>query len=406
MNSNTQLTVYAPIDHLPAEGFEASPAPDSLMEREALLQFYREALDDCGLIFELSGESREPFSVPATFGKFSLQFLSSEGSPVPNLVPVDDAELADFRLEIASGEVSDAAEPEDLVRSFLEQIQPGLDALAPASPHSKRTPLVRWQSDEETDRVQVQLLGVLELPEAEFEEFLSTHSDLTPVFEEAEVEAHGLKETAAALAVIGLTIFATPQAEAGPFKKLFSKDRAEVVQNTPAKTAPKTTQARQGWVDVHKDAKIDKKLIESHTGSPTRIVVDVSRQRAFILIDGQIAIDTAVSTARTGKYTPRGSFTITERIRSGKHSTIYGCEMPYWMRLGESPIGLHIGDLPGYPASAGCVRLPYSVAPVIFDTVGSGTQVKIVDSWDLVTNLWGEGGGDSMLMASISPGNN
>ena len=67
MNSNTQLTVYAPIDHLPAEGFEASPAPDSMMEREALLQFYREALDDCGLIFELSGESRAPLSVSTTF---------------------------------------------------------------------------------------------------------------------------------------------------------------------------------------------------------------------------------------------------------------------------------------------------------------------------------------------------
>jgi hypothetical protein len=42
---------------------------------------------------------------------------------------------------------------------------------------------------------------------------------------------------------------------------------------------------------------------------------------------------------------------------------------------------MHIGDLPGYPASAGCIRLPYSVAPVIFENTASGVTVQIVDSW-------------------------
>jgi hypothetical protein len=43
---------------------------------------------------------------------------------------------------------------------------------------------------------------------------------------------------------------------------------------------------------------------------------------------------------------------------------------------------MHIGDLPGYPASAGCIRLPYSVAPVIFANTTKGVTVQIVDSWD------------------------
>jgi lipoprotein-anchoring transpeptidase ErfK/SrfK len=135
-------------------------------------------------------------------------------------------------------------------------------------------------------------------------------------------------------------------------------------------------------MDVHQDAYVNEALLDAgKAGGEKKIVVDVSKQRAYLLIDGQVAIDTAVSTARTGKYTPRGEFKITERVKSGKTSTIYGCSLPYWQRLGDSPVGMHIGDLPGYPASAGCIRLPYSVAPVIFENTASGVTVQIVDSW-------------------------
>jgi len=56
--------------------------------------------------------------------------------------------------------------------------------------------------------------------------------------------------------------------------------------------------------------------------------------------------------------------------------------MPYWMRLGETSIGMHIGDLPGYPASAGCIRLPQSVAPIIYEHAQRGVKVEVVDTWD------------------------
>ena len=79
--------------------------------------------------------------------------------------------------------------------------------------------------------------------------------------------------------------------------------------------------------------------------------------------------------------TTRGTFKITQRVESGKTSTIYGCSLPYWMRLDQSAIGMHVGELPGYPASAGCVRLPAQIAPLIFGATQSGTTVKVVDSW-------------------------
>jgi lipoprotein-anchoring transpeptidase ErfK/SrfK len=118
-----------------------------------------------------------------------------------------------------------------------------------------------------------------------------------------------------------------------------------------------------------------------------RVIVDVGAQRAYLLVDGRVAVTTPVSTARSGKHTPRGSFRITERIAKGKTSSIYGCEMPYWMRLNGSAYGLHVGELPGYPASAGCVRLPWAGARLMFQNTGRGTHVEIVDSWVEPTSL-------------------
>ncbi len=115
--------------------------------------------------------------------------------------------------------------------------------------------------------------------------------------------------------------------------------------------------------------------------SNTKVVIDIARQKGFLLVNGKIGMETSVSTARSGKYTPRGTFRMTERVRTGKHSTIYGVEMPYWMRLSGTVYGVHAGYLPGYPASAGCVRLPAEAAQVFYDHTGYGTQVSIESSW-------------------------
>ena len=55
--------------------------------------------------------------------------------------------------------------------------------------------------------------------------------------------------------------------------------------------------------------------------------------------------------------------------------------MPYWMRLSGSVYGVHAGYLPGYPASAGCVRLPREAAQLIYDNTKHGTSVTIYSSW-------------------------
>ncbi len=126
--------------------------------------------------------------------------------------------------------------------------------------------------------------------------------------------------------------------------------------------------------------KVNKKVLKNGSGQ-REVIVDINKQRAYLLVGGVIAVNAPVSTARSDKYTPRGSFRITQRVRSGKTSTIYGCDLPFWMRLDYSAIGLHVGELPGYPASAGCVRLSKEGAGLIFDNTSSGVSVRIVDDW-------------------------
>ncbi len=152
------------------------------------------------------------------------------------------------------------------------------------------------------------------------------------------------------------------------------------------KKAPEPPQPTQPTRHMVTPPNVPAPIIHTHvlaksTKANTSLVVDVSKQKAYLLVNGEIAITTPVSTARAGKYTPRGTFRIGERVRSGKVSTIYGVGMPYWMRLGGSLYGVHAGYLPGYPASAGCIRLPIDAAQSIFDHTRSGTQVRIYSSW-------------------------
>lgn len=115
--------------------------------------------------------------------------------------------------------------------------------------------------------------------------------------------------------------------------------------------------------------------------SNSRVIIDVSRQRVYLESNGLMALETQVSTARTGKYTPLGNFSMSERVRNGKVSSLYGVSMPYWMRLGDSEFGVHAGYLPGYPASAGCIRLPLQAAQIIYDKTAQGTQVTITHNY-------------------------
>ena len=70
-----------------------------------------------------------------------------------------------------------------------------------------------------------------------------------------------------------------------------------------------------------------------------QIIVDRGGQRAYLLVDGKIAINTPISTGRAGKSTPLGDFEILEKRRTGKISTIYHVPLERWMRLTWRGVG-------------------------------------------------------------------
>jgi len=63
---------------------------------------------------------------------------------------------------------------------------------------------------------------------------------------------------------------------------------------------------------------------------------------------------------------------------------------------------LHVGDLPGYAASAGCIRLPHSIAPTLFANTASGVTVEVVDNWDQ-QELHEASSQQNMVVAQVIP---
>ena len=153
---------------------------------------------------------------------------------------------------------------------------------------------------------------------------------------------------------------------------------------TPAKsgTQPKTSPTANKRAYPMSEVSMNQWLLGQFHGANSRLVVDLSKQKAYLLINEKIALTTPVSSARAGMSTPTGDFRMSERVRSGKISNLYHVGMPFWMRLGSTPYGTHAGFLPGYPASHGCIRLPYPVAETIFDHTQLGTRVSVYHSWN------------------------
>jgi lipoprotein-anchoring transpeptidase ErfK/SrfK len=151
---------------------------------------------------------------------------------------------------------------------------------------------------------------------------------------------------------------------------------------------------------------IDRGLYDSLSPTDSRVLVNLTTQRAYLLAGDQVAIDTPISSGKRAGMTPTGSFTITEKDKDHR-SNIYGdfkdkngrtvragvsvridsapsgtrfvgAPMLWFMRLTSDGVGMHVGILPGYPASHGCIRMPPQAAEMFFHRVKLGTPVRIV----------------------------
>jgi len=111
---------------------------------------------------------------------------------------------------------------------------------------------------------------------------------------------------------------------------------------------------------------------------PRKVVIDLSRQRATLYKEGKSVFSSRVSTGKSGHRTPAGNYVISDKHRYHT-STIYaGASMPYFMRLSCAAFGMHQSNsVPSYPASHGCIRMPYSGASHLFSECKVGDLVII-----------------------------
>lgn len=110
---------------------------------------------------------------------------------------------------------------------------------------------------------------------------------------------------------------------------------------------------------------------------PVAVVVSLPEQRVHVYRNGiRIAVSTC-STGKPGHSTPFGVFVVLQKDKNHKSSTYNDAPMPNMNRLTWSGIALHAGNLPGYPASHGCVRLPMKFSERLFEITHLGTPVII-----------------------------
>ena len=113
---------------------------------------------------------------------------------------------------------------------------------------------------------------------------------------------------------------------------------------------------------------------------PLLIVASVTEQVAYVYRNGIRIARSSVSTGRPGHPTPTGVFTILEKEVHHTSSIYKGAEMPYMERVTWGGIALHAGDLPGYPDSHGCVRLPLEFSKLLFGVTMKGATVIIANT--------------------------
>ena len=153
--------------------------------------------------------------------------------------------------------------------------------------------------------------------------------------------------------------------------------------------------------------KVNQAVLKQATPENTHIVVSISKQRAYLMVGDQVAADGPISSGRRGHESPRGHFNVMEKDPN-HHSSLYGdfvdgsgrtvrggvsarsdsapsgthfagAAMRWFLRLTGEGVGMHVGILPGYPASHGCIRQSVDGAKLFYDNVKVGTPVEVGD---------------------------
>lgn len=116
---------------------------------------------------------------------------------------------------------------------------------------------------------------------------------------------------------------------------------------------------------------------ELSAAGPALLVVNLETQKAVFFRNGVPIGATTISSGKAGYETPTGVFTILQKNKEHYSKTYDNAPMPNMQRLTWRGIALHAGNLPGYPASHGCIRLPTKFSSLLFGATELGMTVVI-----------------------------
>jgi hypothetical protein len=118
-------------------------------------------------------------------------------------------------------------------------------------------------------------------------------------------------------------------------------------------------------------------IVSRPAGEPVLAVVSLHNQRITVYDANGWILRAPVSSGQRGRETPAGIFSIIQK-EAEHYSNLYDdAFMPHMQRITWSGIALHGGALPGYPASHGCVRMPFDFAARLFDLTQIGLRVIV-----------------------------
>lgn len=153
------------------------------------------------------------------------------------------------------------------------------------------------------------------------------------------------------------------------------------VANPPAAKAPIATPTpkprKKGPVDALKPGQFRWAKQEVYTG-PMKIVVVLDIQRIYVFQNDELIGFSTISSGKKGKETPTGVFNILQKNVDHKSNLYSNAPMPFMQRLTWDGIAIHGGDLPGYPASHGCIRLPLAFAKTLFGVTQMEQEVVVL----------------------------
>jgi lipoprotein-anchoring transpeptidase ErfK/SrfK len=198
-----------------------------------------------------------------------------------------------------------------------------------------------------------------------------------------------------------------PAAASRPFPARSATPAQSNVRAAPSPTPAQAAPMRKASELISRQApiNINKSAYDSLTSDNARVVVSLSKQRAFLFNGEQVAIDSPISSGKRAGMTPSGSFSVLEKDKDHR-SSVYGdfkdsggrtvrggvsvridsapsgthfvgAPMLWFMRLTDDGVGMHVGILPGYPASHGCIRMPPQAAEMFYNKVKIGTPVRV-----------------------------